>query len=670
MPFVPIVLQFSTQATLRRGHDLGTLLRVLIVEDSAEDTELMLQELRKGGYTPSFKRVETVAELEAALDDELWDIVISNYVLPNLDGLEALRITQATRPGLPFIVVSGRIGEDIAVAAMRAGAQDYLVKGNLARLPAAVKRGLSDAYSRIESSRSQRELRLLRAAVAHVNDIIMITEAEPVSEPGPRILFVNNAFERRTGYLRSEVLDKSPRLLQGPKTSRAALDNIAQALASGEPVREELINYTKSGEEFWLELDLVPLTEDDAKLTHWVGIGRDITRRKEIELQLLHSQKMEAVGKLAGGVAHDFNDLLTAVTGYSELLLSQLDSRNPMRGDLEQIRNASERAAALTRQLLVFSRKQILSAEVLDLNSIIERMQGMLKRLIGEDIELETALSPSLANVKADAGQIEQVILNLATNARDAMPNGGKLIIETVDVELGETCARGYMPVVPGAYVMMAVTDTGNGMSPEVLARIFEPFFTTKAPGNRSGLGLSMVYGIVKQSGGNVAVYSNPGSGSIFKIYLPKVVGSPCRTLESTRQTSFQAGSEMVLLVEEEEVVRRLVFEILRRNGYTVLTAASGEEARRACSQHVGPIHLVLTDLVMSRMSGKELVKELMANRPEMKVLFFSGYSEEAMVRNDPIDSEAAFLQKPFTPGVLERTVRQILTRTSSDSSK
>ncbi len=379
------------------------------------------------------------------------------------------------------------------------------------------------------------------------------------------------------------------------------------------------------------------------------------------EEQLRQSQKMEAVGKLAGGVAHDFNNLLTAIICNSDLALRRVGHDEPMRRNLEGIKSSGERAASLTRQLLAFSRKQVLQPKVLNLNDVVVETNKMLRRLIGEDIDLLTVLEPSLGQVKADPGQIDQVLINLSVNARDAMPKGGKLIIETSNIYIDEEYARRHLSVRPGWYVMLIVTDTGCGMDAQTQERMFEPFFTTKEVGKGTGLGLSTVYGIVKQSGGNVWVYSEVGRGTTFKIYLPRTDQAVEQVEVSDAQDESPTGTETVLLVEDEEIVRRMAHEILLMNGYQVLESSHGAEALDTCRQHSGPIHLMLTDVVMPQMSGRELAEHAASLRPDMRVLYMSGYTDDSIVHHGVLDEGMAFIEKPFTPNSLARKVRAAL---------
>ncbi len=385
---------------------------------------------------------------------------------------------------------------------------------------------------------------------------------------------------------------------------------------------------------------------------------------QKTEEQLRHAQKMEAVGRLAGGVAHDFNNLLSVILTYSTLLMDGLRPGDPIRDDLAEIRKAGERATSLTRQLLAFSRQQVLEPKIVSLDQVITDMGKMLQRLIGEDIELIVRSPPSLGLVKVDKGQVEQVLMNLVVNARDAMPQGGKITIETGDVDLDETYAREHVGVAAGPHVMLAVSDTGTGMDRTTQARIFEPFFTTKEKGKGTGLGLSTVFGIVKQSGGNIWVYSEPGKGTTFKVYFPQIsdAGEP---LAKTAPTPMAAsrGTETILLVEDEEQVRGIVRAILRREGYEVLEAQGGADALLISEKHPGPIHLLLTDVVMPQMSGRDLAQRLATTRPELKVLYMSGYTDNSIVHHGILEPGIAFLQKPITPQALATKVRDVLSR-------
>jgi two-component system, cell cycle sensor histidine kinase and response regulator CckA len=382
---------------------------------------------------------------------------------------------------------------------------------------------------------------------------------------------------------------------------------------------------------------------------------------RKSEEQLRQWQRVEAIGRLAGGVAHDFNNLLMTILGCSELLLREFDPKDPRREEVEEIRRAAQRATSLTHQLLAFGRRQVLQPRVLDLNEIVENMDRMLRRMIGEDIQFLTILAPGLWPVKVDPGQIEQVIMNLVVNARDAMPQGGRLTVETSNIKLDEEYARRHIAVKPGAFVMLAVTDTGCGMNAETRSHLFEPFFTTKEKGKGTGLGLSTVYGIIKQSGGNIWAYSEVGKGSTFKVYLPRAEEAVKVYKPKEIAPEAARGTETILLVEDEEAVRTMISRVLQGSGYKVLEACQGREAIEVCRKHQGPIHLMVTDVIMPQMSGRELAERLARVRPETKVLFMSGYPDNAIVHHGVLDPGTAFLQKPFTLAALENKVREVL---------
>jgi signal transduction histidine kinase/ActR/RegA family two-component response regulator len=386
----------------------------------------------------------------------------------------------------------------------------------------------------------------------------------------------------------------------------------------------------------------------------------------ETQGQLEQAQKMDAVGRLAGGVAHDFNNLLTVILGRTDILLHPLKPEDPMRRGIELIQRTAGRAADLTRQLLAFSRKQVLEPVVLDLAAVTTDMKDMLGRLIGEDIALLTNPTPGLGRVKADRGQIEQVIMNLAVNARDAMPQGGRLIVETANIDLDDEYVRRHVGARPGPHVMLAVSDTGTGIPHEIQSQIFEPFFTTKEQGKGTGLGLATVYGIVKQSGGYIEVDSEPGQGTTFRVYLPRLDAGPAPVDRSARPAAAAGGTETILLVEDEEGVRELARDILRASGYTVLEARNGPEALLLCERHQGPLEMLLTDVVMPRMSGRELAERLAPLRPDLSVLYMSGYTDDAVIRHGVLGAGTAFLQKPFTPAALVLRVRETLDLTAA----
>jgi signal transduction histidine kinase len=510
-------------------------LELLQVEDSESDASLIVRLLEKAGYTVKAERVETAAQLRAALEKQPWDVIVADYYLPQFDAPAALEVLRGAAVDIPFIVVSGAMGEDRAVDMMKAGAQDYVMKSNLARLAPAVEREIGDALARRELRRAEAE-------------------------------------------------------------------------------------------------------------------------RKHIEQQFQQAQKLESVGRLAGGVAHDFNNLLTVINGYSDMLLKELKSQDPVYEAVTEIRTAGERAAALTRQLLVLSRKKVTQPQRVNLNDIVAEVEKMLGRLIGEDVRLKSVLSPSLGHVLADPGQLHQVLMNLAVNARDAMPGGGTLSIETANVDVDAGYAEQHPEMKPGPYVRLQVGDTGIGMTKEVQSHIFEPFFTTKKPGEGTGLGLATVYGIVKQSDGSVWVYSEPGRGTTFSIYLPQIAAGAGLPPAPEPSHAALRGSETILVVEDQDQLRKMAVRVLRDYGYEVIESANPEDALLHSEHYPGPIHLMLTDVIMPGMTGPELAGRIKPLRPGMEIVYMSGYNQHTT-----LDLAGAFLPKPFSPQGLAIKVRETL---------
>ena len=480
----------------------------------------------------------------------------------------------------------------------------------------------------------------------------------------------NRGAERTFGYTADEVIGKPIGFLV-PRDRLDEESQIIERVKQGESVSHfETVRRRKDGKEINIVLTISPIEDGAGKVIGVSTIARDITEQKGLEAQLRQSQKMEGVGQLAGGIAHDFNNLLTVINSYSDMVLGELDSSNPfLRNGIEQIKEAGHRAASLTRQLLMFSRQQVLEPKVLDLNEVVSNTAKLLRRLIGEDITLVLCPHPALGRVKIDPGQMEQIIMNLAVNARDAMPGGGQLTIETGNVELDNAYARNHALVQPGLYVMLAVSDAGCGMDAATQARIFEPFFTTKGPGKGTGVGLATVDGIVKQSGGNIWVYSELGKGTTLKIYLPRVEKTSVLLEPGPASPETLRGSETILLVEDEEMVRALAQAILERYGYTVLAARNVQDALRFAQEDLRPIHLLLTDTIMPVMNGPELAERFLSFRPETKVLFMSGYTDKVTGYAVTRGSSTTFLQKPFTPEGLTRKVRELLSSTQQPSS-
>ena len=639
------------------GPDDPSRLRILLAEDSEPDVELLRRELSGGGYAVSLVVVQTLDAMRAALAEDAFDLVVSDYNLPGFDGLEALRLLQRSGHDVPFIVVSGQITQDRAIELMRAGANDFIMKNDLSRLLAVVDRELREASHRRERRRAEEALRAselrYRELFENANDIVFTLDLEG------RFTSLNRAGETISGYTRDEAADLRLTDIVASDGAEALRSRLAARGADAEASTFDAILIGKDGRRAPLEIAWRPILRDGA-VVGFEGIARDLTERRRLEDQLRQAQKMEAVGRLAGGIAHDFNNLLMAVTGYSELLLDRIPPTDPQHRSVDEIRKAASRAAALTRQLLMFSRKHVLEPVVLDLNTVVGDVERMLRRLIGEDVELTTALAPGSVPVRADRGQLEQIVMNLVVNARDAMPQGGRLRIATEPVIVTAADAGRFPGVGPGEYVALDVQDTGVGMDAATLSHAFEPFFTTKEPGKGTGLGLSTVYGIVTQAGGTVLVESDVGRGTRFRVLWPRSEEAARPTSDRRRRGSLPLGTEHVLLVEDEVGVRELIRDFLTRCGYAVTEAANAPQAIELFGRNGRPVDVLITDVIMPQMNGRALADRLVALQPTLKVLFMSGYTDDTGVEQS-VTGGAGFLQKPFTPDALARKIREIL---------
>ena len=752
-------------------------LRVLIVEDDPNDASLIVSQLRREGFEPEWHRVDCEADYLARLDDQL-DVVLSDYTLPTFDVVTALRLLHERQLDVPFIVISGTIGEERAVDVLKQGAADYLLKDRLQRLGGAITRAMQSRALQRDCQRTEVSLRESERRYRSMFE----------GNPHPMWVFdtdthqflaVNDAAVHHYGYSREEFLGmtaldicpaqgcaesfdrlgafthrkKDGSLIDVDVTShelafdgRRARVVLANDVTERKRAEDALLTHqqrtqfalsaggigiwdwdAKTGKSHWsdtleqihgvppfsfngtmegflscihvgdrqgirVEIERALAERRDTSLeyrTVWpdgsthliigkgrfsrddsgnvisgVGIGIDVTQRRELETQLIQSQKMEAIGQLAGGIAHDFNNLLTAILGYAELLAPVVKNNEQHRKDLEQIRDAAMRATRLTRQLLAFSRRQILQPAVIDLNILVSDVATLLRRLIGENIALKLELDPALGRTKADPGQIEQVVVNLAINARDAMASGGCLTLQTLNIDVDDQffLRHGFANETGTTrFVMLVVSDTGCGVDPAVRKRIFEPFFTTKPKGKGTGLGLATVYGIVKQSGGSIWVYGEPGEGAIFKVYLPRTDQPAAVDAVALPTQSSLDGTETILLVEDEEAVRLLSRALLERRGYRVIAAADADQAIRLAAAEAGPIELLLSDVVMPGQSGPQLFEHLAPLRPLMRVLYLSGYTDEAIVKRGILKADTPFLQKPFTATALSVKVRELL---------
>jgi len=584
-----------------------------------------------------------------------YDLLLcSNQSTDNV-AFQVLRQVRQHVSGVPLIFLSDPVNTNVIEVAIQTIAGHHAAPGQF-RDAYATHAIAFDAHSaERQHLQSEEILRKLWRSVEQMADALTIMDGSGVME------YVNPAFEALTGYSRQEAIGQTLGILKSEQQASDLYEEMWNTVRSGNVFRGIMMNRKKNGETLIIEKVLTPLRDGGGEITHFISTFRDITERRRLESELQQSQKMDAIGRLAGGVAHDFNNLLLVISAYAELMLDSLAAEDPLRRNVAEIMTASRRAADLTRQLLAFGRKQMQLLQVLDLNTVIGEITTMLPRLIGEDVELVFAPAHDLGKVKADPIQIEQVVMNLAANARDAMPGGGTLTIETASVRVDEFYVQRHSIVPAGDYVLLTVTDSGQGIAAEDMAHIFEPFYTTKEAGKGTGLGLATVYGIVKQNGGFVWVYSEPGLGTTFKVYLPQVPSLSSEIVITKPAESSPRGCETLLLVEDETSVRQAARQFLTRSGYNVLEATDGEDALRAARQYGGPIQLMITDVVMPRLGGPRLAERLADERPDMKVLFVSGYAENTILQHGKIDVRTRFLQKPFSLKTLARKVREVL---------
>jgi two-component system cell cycle sensor histidine kinase/response regulator CckA len=639
---------------------MKTQIHILHLEDDPNDAALVQSTLEAGGITCTIARVDDRDDFVAALERGGIDLVISDFKLPAFDGLSAIEIVRARFPDLPVILVSGTLGEEQAVDALKGGATDYVLKERLARLAPAVRRAMQDVEERTKRRQAEKAMRSERD----------FSEASMNSLPGVFYLFDragnylrwNRNFERVSGYSTEEIARMKPPDFFGADERGFIAKKIEEVFAEGSAAAEAQFT-AKDGTRtpYYFTGNKI---EIDGKQC-LIGTGIDISERKKLEAQFVAAQKMEVIGHLASGIAHDFNNILGVIIGYNDLMMPELSPGSLSHKCADEIRHAAERAAALTRQLLLFSRKQVVQPAVLNLNEVIEGMEKMLRRLIDENVELTIVHEKENGHIKADSGLVGQMLMNLVVNARDAMPNGGRLKIETANVTFDEDYARLHADAHAGDYVMLAITDTGIGMSAEVKAHLFEAFFTTKPKGKGTGLGLATCQTIVKQCGGCIEVQSEPGKGSTFKIYFPRVeqAADAVDMFKKSAMTKPPArGTETLLLVEDESSVRHLACSILEGQGYNVLRANNGQEGLRVARECSGsPIRLVITDVIMPQMSGKVMAEWLKATYPDLKILFTSGYTDDAIAQHGVLEPGIAFLPKPYAPDTLARKVRAML---------
>jgi PAS domain S-box-containing protein len=757
-------------------------LRILILEDVPMDAELVEYELARASIPFEARCVDTREDFVGALDDFRPDLILSDYTLPRFDGMAALSLARERAPATPFLIVTGSVNEETAVGCMKAGATDYLLKSNLARIGPAIEAALARVQSKSEKARAEAALRQSEANLRaifntslqafvlvgrngsiqalnptarewagritgrrlhegdRIHDFIPdaadafhqalagearsaerclpdqdgterwyeTTHAPVVDEHGEvigvclnardvserkqaeqalrdsearyrdlfdnasdlvcsttlegRFLYVNPAWHAAMGSTDESLASRRFPDLVHPDSLERYRDVVDRAKAGETPGHVDLVLLTTAGVPLTLEGN-ISCTTSDGGPPRLRGIYRDVTERKRVEEQLRRAERMQAAGRLAGGVAHEVNNMMTGVIGFSEFLMRSLDPTDPRRTEVTEIIKAGTRAADVTRQLLAFTRQQFLRPEKLSINAVVRDLEKMLRRVLGEDHRFDLALAPEAGEIRADRGQLEQVLVNLMLNARDAMPARGRVTIATAAVELDDTYAQRHdgVTLARGEYVQLSLSDTGVGMERDVQARIFEPFFTTKPVGQGTGLGLSTVYGIVKQSDGFVWVYSEPGLGTTFKIYLPRVGAAHTPPLPADRTPATRGGAETILIVEDEDLVRALASRSLRERGYRVVEARQGADAIRQLEDEAAEVDLVITDVVMPEMGGRELARRLAELRPSLPVLFISGYTGEDVIQRGLLEPGAPFQQKPFTPDGLARKVREML---------
>ena len=643
-------------------------LQVLLVGSREEDFFLIREilERNRGMLAADLDHARSLDEAKEMLQQRPYGLVLFENNTGDADAVRLVAEFHHAGVSVPFILLTEDADEQTVADIIGSGTWNCVARSQLdgATLVRTMRNTVALHSLQQEQQTAEESLRKLSRAVEQSADTVVITDRYGIIE------YVNPAFERLTGYSREEVRTCTPRVLKSGEQGPEFYQEMWRTLLAGDVFRGILVNRKKNGDLYYVEESICPVRDPDGQITHFIANGRDLTERLRLEAQLLQAQKMDAIGRLAGGVAHDFNNLLTIITSYSELALDAVPQDSPLEAKIHEILLAARRAAELTRQLLAFSRKQPQALRVVNLNEVVNNIAKTLSRLIGEDIQFGFTPGHSVGQVRIDPVQLEQVLMNLAANARDAMPQGGHLSIETSNIRLDDDYVHHKPAVIPkGHYALITISDDGAGIPPEDLPHIFEPFYTTKPLGKGTGLGLATVYGIVKQNKGFIWVYSEHGSGTVFKIYLPCVKGLGHDVEADSFQSAKQIrGSETILLVEDEEAVRGAAAEFLRLQGYHVLEAQDGCDAVSQAQKHAGHIHLLITDVVMPNMSGGELAKQMARLRPEMKCLFVSGYAGKTVLDHNVVDLETNFLQKPYSLKQLSMKARSALSHAKKSS--
>ena len=634
------------------NEDPAPATRILLVEDEAIIALDLRHRLEGLGYEVTGIAATGADALALARSGAPTMILMDVNIQGPMDGVEAAKRISAFLD-VPIVFLTAYADPTTVERAKQARPYGYLLK------PFEERELASTIEMAVYRHRSEAQARLLQQAIESAHTGIVVADAR---DARLAVTLCNPAFERITGYAATEVIGREVTFLEDAGPAQGPSEELRRAVAEKRGCQVTLLLHRKDGTPFWDDVSLSVVRNAVDEVTHFLFFHSDVSARKNAEAALFQSQKVEAIGQLAGGVAHDFNNILAVITGYCEMAQRNVDAAHAVRPRLDQILKAANRAAALTRQLLAFSRRQVLKPRPLDLNLIISDTQKMLGRLIGENIAVRIKPGPGLGTISADPGQMEQIILNLAVNARDAMPRGGALTVETSNAELDDGAADPGPQAPPGRYVLLRVTDTGVGMAPDVRARIFEPFFTTKPEGQGTGLGLATVYGIVKQSGGQVFVDSTPGEGATFRIYLPRV-DRPHEAASVAAAEEAPGGTETVLLAEDTESLRDMIRETLEERGYRIIAAKDGVEALALARAFGGEIDLLLTDVIMPNMGGAELAAALVGLRPGTRVAFMSGYTDGALSRHGVLGEGVLLMEKPFTTDRLARVVREALDR-------
>ncbi|MGD9369121.1 MAG: response regulator [Desulfobacteraceae bacterium] len=642
---------------------MDALIHILHLEDNPMDMELVQAKLEEQDLAYRITRVQTEAKFDAVLHEGGLDIILADYQLPMYDGLSALRLAKQRRPEVPFIFVSGAMGEETAIEALTRGATDYVLKQNLSRLGPAVRRALQESRDRRDRKRAEEALAQSEVKMRCILD--SVDEGFSVIDRDYHILSANKAFCNFVGKREDQIIGRLCHEMVHHSTQPCFGSSqecpVKRTFETGTGHTAFHTHKDGFGTRYHVELKTYPMVDTSGTITSVIETIIDVTEKRKLQEQLVQSQKMESIARLAGGVAHDFNNMLSVIIGHTELAMGQMNPSQPIYENLREIRRAGERSAALVRQLLAFARKQTVAPKVLDLNETVAGMLNMMRPLIGEDIDLIWRPAEAVWPVKIDPSQIDQILANLCVNARDAIDGVGRIIIETGMVTIDpDLCAR-HSEFVPGEYVSLTVSDDGCGMDQQTMSSIFEPFFTTKEVGRGTGLGLATVYGIVKQNNGLIDVNSNPGHGTTFELYLPRHAAATVEARRHVRTVPPPGGHETVLLVEDEASILAMAELMLGKLGYRVLSAATPSKAIRLAREHHKEISLLIVDVIMPEMNGRDLAKQLVALSPEMACLFMSGHSGDIIAQHGMLYEEVHFIQKPFSIQDLAAKVRQVL---------